>query len=207
MKGLNKGLIRQGLGEIFKIAVIKSEELFNLLSKNLSRLEDINFYQENTGIDVLKRSINLMLEELHNNPREDNLMRCVDYGHSFSPLVEMESLSRKGFKSLPHGYAVAYDCILTATIANYRNKLSDTDFKAIFKLFSNINFDLSNEIYKDHNLLWASFMEMKKHRGGNQNLPIPVSLGSYEFIQDVSYEEMKQCVFKINSLIKLIDSV
>jgi len=134
-----------------------------------------------------------MLEELHDNPREDNLMRCVDYGHSFSPLVEMESLNRTGYRSLPHGYAVAYDCILTATIAMKRGILSKSEYLDILTLFNTFDFDFKNEIYLDYNLLWASFIEMTKHRGGNQNLPIPVGLGSYSFIQDLTYEEMKSC--------------
>ena len=193
MIGLHRGLIRQGLGEIFKIAVIKSNTLFEKLITNIEQLENVEFYKSNEGIYILKTSIQLMLEELHDNPREDNLMRCVDYGHSFSPLVEMESLRRSGFKSLPHGYAVAYDCVLTATIALERGILSELDYNKILLLFLSFDFDFWNEIYSDHNLLWASFLEMTKHRGGNQNLPIPVSLGSYSFIQDLTYEELQRC--------------
>ena len=33
MNGLHKSLVRQGLGEIFKIAVIKSRKLFDILSE------------------------------------------------------------------------------------------------------------------------------------------------------------------------------
>jgi hypothetical protein len=53
------------------------------------------------------------------------------------------------------------------------------------------DFDFNNDIYLDYNLLWASFLEMKKHRGGNQNLPVPVEIGSYSFIQDLNFDEIK----------------
>ena len=53
------------------------------------------------------------------------------------------------------------------------------------------DFDFKNEIYSDNNLLWASFLEMTKHRGGNQNLPIPIDIGSYSFIQDLTFDEMQ----------------
>ena len=193
MRGIRRSLVRQGLGEIFKICVIKSKELFNYINLYKDQLENIEFYNTNEGKHILVTSIQLMLEELHDNPREDNLMRCVDYGHSFSPLVEMESLNRTGYRSLPHGYAVAYDCILTATIAMKRGILSKSEYLDILTLFNTFDFDFKNEIYLDYNLLWASFIEMTKHRGGNQNLPIPVGLGSYSFIQDLTYEEMKSC--------------
>ena len=191
MKGLHRNLVRQGLGEIFKIAVIKSKSLFDYLSLHKNKLENIDFYKTNEGLHILNTSILLMLEELHSNPREDNLMRCVDFGHSFSPLVEMESLKRKGFRSLPHGFSVAFDCLLTSTISMKRGLLSASDFEAIYTLFSNFDFDLKNNIYLDSNLLWASYLEMTKHRGGNQNQPVPINIGAYSFIQDLTYSEMQ----------------
>ena len=191
MKGMHRNLVRQGLGEIFKIAIIKSKSLFLDVVKNKSQLENIDFYNTTDGKNILISSIKLMLEELHDNPREDNLMRCVDFGHSFSPLVEMESIKRVGFRSLPHGYAVAYDCILSSTISMMRGILSESEFFDIISLYNSFDFDFNNEIYLDYNLLWASFLEMKKHRGGNQNLPVPVEIGSYSFIQDLNFDEIK----------------
>lgn len=201
MKGLHKSLIRQGLGEIFKIAVIKSRKLFDLLCSNKEKLENLEFYESTLGISILNESIKLMLEELHENPREDNLLRCVDYGHSFSPLVEMESLRRTGFKALSHGYAVAYDCILTATIAYKRKLLNESSYLMIVNLFNYFDFDFNNDIYNDTNLLWASFIEMTKHRGGNQNLPIPVEIGNYSFLQDVTFEEMENSARSLRLLL------
>lgn len=191
MKGLPKNLIRQGLGEIFKIAIIKSERLFSILVDSINDLESYSFYQSEQGQEILSLSVELMLEELHNNPREKELMRCVDYGHSFSPLVEMESISRMETGSLPHGYSVAYDCLLSACIATNRGLLDEKDFLQIFNLVNAFDFDLSNNIYNDWNLMWSSFMEMTKHRGGNQNLPVPKAIGQHEFIQDLTFEEMK----------------
>ena len=49
---------------------------------------------------------------------------------------------------------------------------------------------MGNEIFKDNNLLWASFLELTKHRGNSQNLPIPTTIGKFTFIQDVTFEEM-----------------
>ena len=192
LNGLGKGMIRQGLGEIFKIAVIKGETLFEKLLINIDELENISFYQGDKGVDIMMDSIELMLEELHSNPRETNLKRCVDFGHSFCPLVEMESLKRKNFKSVPHGYAVAYDCVLTATISRNRQKIASEQYSKIMNLYRKFDFDFGNEIYRDNNLLWASFLELTKHRGYEQNLPIPIEIGKYEFVQDLTFEEMVQ---------------
>lgn len=191
LKGANKGLLRQGLGEIFKIATIKSNLLFQELVDYSDKLENIDFYNTPKGIEIINKSIELMLEELHDNPRETNLKRCVDFGHSFCPLAEMESIKRPGIKTIPHGFAVAYDCLLTSIIANQRKVLSDDDYLKIFNLYNKFDFDFQNEIYEDINLLWASFLELTKHRAGSQNLPVPRAIGKYMFFQDLKFEELE----------------
>ena len=201
LKGLTPFLLRQGLGEIFKIAIIKSRTLFNLLSDNINRLEELSFYQSPEGVTVLSQSIQLMLEELHDNPREQNLKRCVDFGHSFSPLVEMESNTNSNYRTLPHGFSVAYDCLLTATIAWQRGILPSDQYHLIVDMYLRFDFDFINPIYNDINLVWASFLEMTKHRGGNQNLPVPNEIGSFEFIQDVTFDEVRFCSLHLKGLL------
>ena len=201
MRGLSVNLLRQGLGEIFKISTIKSFELFKLLLDNRSELQNVEFYSSEKGIYILKESIRLMLEELHDNPREDNLMRCVDFGHSFSPLVEMESIKRSCERALPHGYAVAYDCLLTSLISYKRGLISDENFNLIFNLYTSVDFDFKNPIYNDYNIMWASFLEMTKHRGGRQNLPVPTFIGEYSFIQDVTFDEMVMVAKELQGLL------
>lgn len=190
LDGLSKNMVRQGLGEIFKIAIIKSKSLFSLLDKYSNSLEDINFYKNKQGLNIIKKSILLMLEELHNNPKEKVLKRCVDFGHSFCPLVEMESIKRPDIKTLPHGFVVLYDCLLTTTISLMRRKISEGQYIKILKLCKKFDFNFNNIIYEDVNLLWASFMDLVKHRGENQNLPIPTKIGHYSFLQDVTFNEM-----------------
>lgn len=190
MEGLSKDMLTQGLGEIFKIAIIKSKSLFDDLVKYSKNLKNIKFYQSTKGLNIIKKSIRLMLEELHNNPREEELKRCVDFGHSFCPLIEMESIRRPEIETLPHGFVVVYDCLLTSTISLLRKKLSNENYVKIIKLCNKFNFKFNNSIYEDTNLMWESFMDLVKHRGGKQNLPIPIKIGSYLFLQDVTYDEM-----------------
>lgn len=191
MNGNSKSLMRQGLGEIFKIAVIKGKNLFEELYENLNDLEKISFYNTHEGKQILYSAIQLMLEELHDNPRETNLKRCVDFGHSFCPLVEMQSLDQSEARTIPHGYAVAYDCLLTTIISHIRKKLNLHDYNKIKNLYLKFNFDFENALFQDNNLLWASFLELTKHRGFKQNLPIPVGIGEYEFVQDLTFHELK----------------
>ncbi len=202
LRTLGPGLIKQGLGEIVKIAVIKSRPLFEGLEKHQAQLMNPTFYSSNDGMQILDHAIHLMLEELHDNPAEEQLMRSVDFGHTFSPLVEMESIRKPDYRALSHGYAVAYDCLLTSCLSNLRGLLSSNDFDRILRLYLDFDMDFANEIYRDDELLWASLLEMKKHRGGNQNIPVPVKLGEFSFLQDVTYEQVKNANYILQGLLR-----
>ena len=163
LRTLSTGLIKQGLGEIIKIAIIKSRLLFEGLERYRDQLLNPVFYSSKPGKKILDQAIHLMLEELHNNPREDQLMRCVDFGHTFSPLAEMESIRNSHYRGLPHGYAVAYDCLLTSYISSLRKKIPLKEFNRIFQLYLHFDMDFKNEIYGDDEILWASLLEMQQN--------------------------------------------
>tara|TARA_R110001583_G_scaffold111063_2_gene260129 strand:+ start:5225 stop:6349 length:1125 start_codon:yes stop_codon:yes gene_type:complete len=191
---LDKNLIREGLGEIFKIAVIKSSELFDLLELNKINLLNSEFYNSQNGQAIIALSIKLMLEELHDNPTETTLKRCVDFGHSFSPLVEMYSIEKDGVEVIPHGIAVGNDCVITSIISNNRGFLSTKNLKRIVELAEFIDFRKNHYLHQSAEVMWSSFADMTKHRGGKQNLPIPTSIGIYDFIQDLKYSELELAI-------------
>jgi 3-dehydroquinate synthase len=138
-----------------------------------------------------------MIEELHDNPQENNLMRCVDFGHTFGPLVEMESIENKDFSPIPHGFVVGVDCLITSIISYERKILPLESYKKVFNLAKIINFNKEHGLFQNVDLMWSSLIEMVKHRGGKQNIPIPSDIGSYQFIQDVKYEELKNASNKL----------
>jgi 3-dehydroquinate synthetase len=196
LTSLDSNLIREGLGEIFKIALIKSSKLFELLETNKSELLNSEFYNRVDGQKIIGLSIQLMLEELHDNPTETNLKRCVDFGHSFSPLVEMYSIEKDGVESIPHGIAVGNDCVITSIISNHRGSLSNDDLSRIIRLADYINFRKNHYLHQSVEVMWGSFADMTKHRGGDQNLPIPTAIGSFDFIQDLNYSELEKAVLE-----------
>jgi 2-epi-5-epi-valiolone synthase len=190
LKILDKALIKEGLGEMFKIALIKSNILFKKIEDSIPNLLHGNFYTEPQGKELLSLSLKLMLEEIHENPEEDLLKRSVDFGHTFSPLIEMESVDNSSYRKIPHGYAVAYDCLLSCSISNLRGYLADDVFSRICKLYLSFDFDFSNSVYMDNDLIWASVIEMTKHRGGDQHIPVPTEIGQFYFIEDLTYDEL-----------------
>ena len=64
----------------------------------------------------MRRSIQGMLEELEYNLWEHILQRLVDYGHAFSPEIEMAALVGDE-AGLLHGEAVNIDMALTTQVS------------------------------------------------------------------------------------------
>ena len=82
--------------------------------------------------------------------------------------------------------------ILTTALSRNRQLIDQNTFTDILDLYRPFDFDFKNDLFNDNNLLWASFFEMTKHRGLQQNLPVPTAIGCYTFLQDVNFEELVQ---------------
>ena len=67
------------------------------------------------AVAAMRRSIQGMLEELEGNLWEHILMRVVDYGHTFSPEIEMAALHGSAGMLL-HGEAVNIDMAITTQV-------------------------------------------------------------------------------------------
>jgi 3-dehydroquinate synthase len=87
--------IVNGIAEIFKLAVIKSPELFELLEENAELLIEEKFQYGAVPVRVINLAITDMIAELGPNLWEKKLDRCVDFGHTFSPVIEMKNVANQ----------------------------------------------------------------------------------------------------------------
>ena len=182
--------ISNGLGEIFKIALIKSSELFN----------DLESYAFNIGIKeklcygalaskIINQSISLMLEELEPNLFEKNLERCVDFGHSISPIIELKNVDK-----LLHGEAVTLDCLFFSCLSYKKGLLEIDDLKKIYLLAREINLPIFHEDFTNKELIYENLEQTKAHRNGNLNLPIPKKIGAHLFINQIKEAEINETI-------------
>jgi|MDTC01.1.fsa_nt_gb 3-dehydroquinate synthase len=177
--------IVNGLAEIFKLAVIKSEELFDLMEENSHQLIEEKFQYGAVPVRVINLAITEMIEELSPNLWEKNLDRCVDFGHTFSPLIEMRNM-----EYLLHGEAVTLDCLFSSCIAYHRNLLSHTDLMRIFNLAKNLKLPTRHPAFMNSDEIKESLSDTMKHRNNKQRIPVPVSIGNYKFINDLSEQDI-----------------
>jgi len=187
--------ICNGLGEILKLAIIEDLSLFTLLEGNSALLRKEKFQYGAIPVKVINRAITVMINNLQNNLWEDNLMRAVDFGHSFSPLIEQDSLPE-----LLHGEAVALDCLFSSCLSFNRGLLDEDELTRIFRVTRDLGLPTAHGSFLDSRQLMTSLMDTVKHRNGDQNLPVPVGIGSHQFLNDIEEDEVMKAARTLEDL-------
>lgn len=177
--------ITNGMGEIFKMALIKDAELFEILERHGAELLRSRFQAGDAADRVIRLAIQGMVEELEPNLWEKHLMRAVDYGHSFSPLIEMRALPE-----LLHGEAVALDCIFSAILAVQRGFITEADLHRLVHIADTLGLPLRHAMFTDPAMIREALEDTIRHRNGAQNLPLMSRVGMARFVNDLSAAEI-----------------
>ena len=96
-----------------------------------------------------------MLEELEYNLWEHILNRLVDYGHAFSPEIEMAALQGEEAMLL-HGEAVNIDMALTTQLAYQRGYINADERRRVFGVMRQLGLALWHNVCTDDVLMQAS---------------------------------------------------
>ncbi|BCH57142.1 sedoheptulose 7-phosphate cyclase [Agrobacterium vitis] len=185
LRSLSKRHISNGVAEIIKMALIKDFALFELLDNLSSEMTAELFSSDNSIIkEIISRSIVGMLEELEPNLWEAELSRCVDYGHTFSPSLELIATPE-----LLHGEAVAVDMALCIGLARGRSLLSEEEANRAIALIAKSGLPVRHPSFK-HELLEKALSDTVKHRDGQQRIPLTDGLGAVTFVNDLTSAEL-----------------
>ena len=179
--------IINGCGEILKLALVRSLELFELLetyAKEIIR----NKFQCNIGQRVIKLSIQIMLEEIGPNLWEQTLERCVDFGHTFSKVIEMIPNI-----NIYHGEAVNIDGYICITISKNRGLITQNEYDRICNVMKNLGLPLMIQ-HVDLDILVKGLVEATEHRHGKQRIPLITGIGSYTIVNDIRNEELQEAI-------------
>jgi 3-dehydroquinate synthase len=187
--------IVNGIAEIFKLAVIKSEELFVLLEENYEQLIQEKFQFGAVPVRVINLAISGMIDELAPNLWEKKLDRCVDYGHTFSPMIEMANMP-----NLLHGEAVVLDCLFCACISYNRGHIDKTTLQRMFDVAKNLKLPIYHEDSANIALLKKGLSDTMKHRNGDQFIPVPVCIGNYKFVNDLTNKDIENAINTFSSI-------
>lgn len=178
LRSLRPRALRAGMSEIVKMAIIRDPRLFDDVAAFGGTLIASRFTEAQDVADsVLCRAIELMLRELQANPFEEELARVVDFGHTFSPLLESVS----GYR-LNHGEAVAVDMAVSARIAACLGVLTAEELESVVGLLRELRLPVASTLVTPE-LLARAADDAVAHRGGSLNLVLPAGIGTPTFLR------------------------
>ncbi|MFF2042635.1 sedoheptulose 7-phosphate cyclase [Kitasatospora sp. NPDC058170] len=181
---LDRRHLANGLAEILKVALIKDRRLFELLERHGRDLLDERFQDPCAGAVVLARAVRGMLRELRSDLREHRPERLTDYGHSFSPTVELRALPE-----LLHGEAVCIDMALTTVLAERRGLLDAGQRERILRLMRRLELPVWHPLLEPLTLSEA-LTDTARPRDVRRRLPLPSGIGRGVFADDLTVSEL-----------------
>merc|ERR1711968_310241 len=167
-------------GEVMKAALVHDASLFDLMEQHGRRLVECNFVDDPIADEIIKRSVDTMLECIGPDLWEESLLRPMDFGHSFSRTLEADERFY-----LRHGEAVAIDCIMNALIAEQKGLMPTDQADSLLALYARLGLPCSisgitAETYK------KARDEIVVHRDGLLRAPLPHGIGTCTFVDEMS---------------------
>jgi len=187
--------LANGLAEIVKLAVVKDRALFEILAQHGMTLLHNGFRTPVAAAeDTVRRAVAGMLAELARNQFEiADFRRKVDFGHTFSPHIEVAS-----GHSVLHGEAVAMDVALSAQLAHDLGLLSADDLDRILTMLAEAGLAL---VWPGLSVeaLMATLPSIVEHRDGNLHLVVPTGIGACDFlgVDDISPVLLRAALAKL----------
>jgi len=185
---LDERHLRNGMAEILKMALIKDADLFLLLEESAHQIVEDKLQSHVHSQEIIRHAIQSMLEELEKNLWEKDLERLVDFGHTFSPTIEMKALP-----DLLHGEAVAIDMAICIMIAYDRSLLTEEEAKRIFDIYKALGLPMYHSTC-EVSVLCDALEDATSHRDGLQRVPLPKGIGEGIFVHDITEDEIKKAV-------------
>lgn len=176
--------IRCGLAEIVKMAVILDGDLFRTLERHPDAFRRAPSGTGGADVEtyVIRTAMRLMMEELCPNLREHELARLVDFGHTFSPVIETA-----GGHRLAHGEAVAVDMALSAHLARLLGLTDAETCERIVSLLERIGLPVYDPATCTPELMTQALRASWQRRGRKLHLVVPTALGKAAFVDELEH--------------------
>jgi len=203
---MHAGMIRHGIAEIVKMAVVENRELFELLEKvgpkflvktkfgtDISSIKDIESIDLEEFDADCERIVGLAMESYvraeFGNLWETHQCRPHAYGHTWSPGYELPA-------GMLHGHAVA-TCMGFGAYLSWKHCdwISESQCHRICKLINDLELSLWHDVMSDKAIFHACTKKMVQKRGGNLAAPLPrVEIGQCGYLNDITDDQLSQYV-------------
>ena len=173
-----------GFAELVKLAIVRDPALFETCRVHGSQMVASRFLEPAVIAQAaILDATEGILRELAGDPFEDVHERILDFGHTFSPGIEVQSNY-----TVRHGEAVGLDILLSACISEGRGLCSGL-VQQLVTMFRSVG--LPTHLASVPAMeLWESLADIRAHRDGRLNLVLPEGRGRTRFVQSVDLPEI-----------------
>ncbi len=166
---LSKREMRSGIAEIIKYGLTFEPKL-------LTEIKSDNWKNINKLNEIIYQSINIKNGVVLQDPKEENLRKVLNYGHTVGHAIESYFLEHATLENLTHGEAVAIGMVIEAYLSYKLHNFPLTELTSLkeytHKTFGKIS------IASEH---YANILDLMKHDKKNINGTI-----RYILLKDVS---------------------
>jgi demethyl-4-deoxygadusol synthase len=124
------------------------------------------------------------------------LDRVIAFGHTWSPTLELAPKI-----PLRHGHAINIDMAYSTTVAWKRGLITVEERDRILRLMSRVGLTLDHELFEIE-LVWKATQSIMLTRDGKQRAAMPHPIGECVFLNDLTYDELKQGLEEHKALVK-----
>ena len=179
---------RAGMAEVIKYGILGDTELFQALEA----IADPSCAEGLAGdalINLLERSATAKARVVAADEKEGGLRAILNYGHTFGHVVETLS----GYGTWLHGEAVAIGMVAVGELAVQRSSWSREEADRQRTLINRAGLPTSWPDLDPESVL-RTLQGDKKVRDGQLRFVMPTSIGTVEMRDDISREEILQCL-------------
>ena len=127
LKTLGPRQLAEGLAEIIKYGVIKSEDLFCYLEENIEKVYE---FDDAALLEVIETSCRIKAEVVEKDEKEQNLRKILNFGHTVGHAIEQLS-----DYTISHGEAISAGMVIEGKIALGRTGWSEQEQERLTSLF------------------------------------------------------------------------
>jgi len=168
---------RAGLYEVIKCGVIRSPELFTLMSEQVQAV----LAQSPGAVDrMIAEAVRIKAEVVSADEREGDLRRILNFGHTFGHALEAET----GYSRFLHGEAVAYGMQAAVHLARSLGLLESATAARIIETIRRYGPIPSLEGITAERIA-ARLLYDKKTIQGRVHFVLPLEIGRVKIVSDV----------------------
>lgn len=181
LETLPENEFKNGLAEVFKIALVQNKAFWNELVEG----------KKTKLINVIRKSISLKRSVVKKDPYEKNYRKILNFGHSIGHAIEMLCNEQK--KPIQHGFAIVIGMIIEAHISFQKKLISKQELDEIILNITQ-QFTISLNFILSFELLNKYLVQDKKNKAGQIKMSLLNSIGKCVVDITVTEKEITKAI-------------